>query len=83
MNAIISGIVLAAIGASMLLAASPASAATWSCTARDKRDAHFTGYASGAFSDAVKARATDKALIDCHAHSAIEASCYILSCSGG
>ncbi|MEJ0097395.1 MAG: hypothetical protein WDM84_04930 [Bauldia sp.] len=83
MKMIVSGTVLAAVAASILLAASPASAAAWSCTARDHRDAHFTGNATGPFSNAVRDRARDKALIACRADSVIKASCVILDCVGG
>lgn len=84
MKGLISGTALAALaGTALLLAAAPASAATWACTARDLRDAHFTGTANGPYGNAVKTRAGDKALAACRADSVVKNSCVIVNCTGG
>jgi hypothetical protein len=84
MKSTVTGIISAALLAAALVGvAAPASAATWACTARDMRDAHFTGTASGPFSNAVKTRASDKAIAACRSDSIVKASCVIVNCTGG
>jgi len=79
---IVSALVFAAsVGTLMVGLAAPASATTWACTARDLRDAHFTGGASGPNSSTVRLRAETKALSACKADSAVKDSCVILNCT--
>jgi len=82
MKSIVTETVIAALAAAVLVGlAAPASADTWACTARDMRDAHFTGGASGPNSSTVRLRAEAKAISACKADSAVKDSCVILNCT--
>ncbi len=67
--------------ATVLFAASPASAATWACTAKNASSVSYTASAIGVFSLVVRDRARAKALAACRAKSVVPASCYVVSCT--
>lgn len=76
-----SKVLFALAAATVLFAASPASAAAWVCTAKNARGANYTASAIGVFSLVVRDRARVKALAVCRANSVVPASCYIVSCT--
>lgn len=81
MNLHTSKILLALATATLVFAASPASASTWVCTAKNVRGANYTSSAFGVFSAVVHDRAKAKALAACAANSVVAATCYIVSCT--
>ena len=76
-----SKILLTLAATTIVLAASPASAAVWVCTAKNARGANYTSTAFGLFSQVVKDRAKAKALAACAANTVVPATCYIVSCA--
>ena len=70
--------ILAAGG--LLMAASPAFAVTWTCTAKNAAGASYTASAVGPRSLVVQERARAKALAACHANSVAPGTCYIVGC---
>jgi hypothetical protein len=72
---------MAAIAAGTLLAASPALAFTWQCTAANARGAKYAASASGVVSAIVRDRAGAKAVAVCRPNSAHPASCHVISCT--
>ena len=76
-----SKVLLGLAAAAIVFAASPASAATWQCTAKNARGAAYTAVAIGVYSAIVHDKARAKALAKCAAGSVYPATCYIASCT--